>query len=162
MIPILFRLGPITIYSYGLMMALGFLAADFVIALECRRRGITAEFSSAVVVWAAIVGLAGARLLDIANDLPAYLAHPRSIIFSGSGFVWYGGLMGGILAAYLVSRYFKVRFAVTADMCAPALAIGQAIGRRRLGRDLDAAVGDGLPARDRRLDRAQRGGDRAA
>ncbi len=129
MIPVLLRLGPITIYSYGLMMALGFLAADFVIALECRRRGITAEFSSAVVVWAAIVGLAGARLLDIANDLPAYLANPRSIIFSGSGFVWYGGLMGGILAAYLVSRYFKVRFAVTADMCAPALAIGQAIGR---------------------------------
>jgi phosphatidylglycerol:prolipoprotein diacylglycerol transferase len=129
MIPVLLHLGPITIYSYGLMMALGFLAADFVIAIECRRRGITTEFSSAVVVWAAIAGLAGARLLDILNNLQAYLADPKAIIFSGSGFVWYGGLIGGIGAAYLVSRYFKIRFAVTADMCAPALAIGQAIGR---------------------------------
>jgi phosphatidylglycerol:prolipoprotein diacylglycerol transferase len=129
MIPVLLRLGPITIYSYGLMMALGFLAADLVIALECRRRGIASELSSAIVVWGAIVGLAGARLLDIFNNWPAYMADPKSMIFSGSGFVWYGGLIGGITAAYLVSRHFKVRFAVTADMCAPALAIGQALGR---------------------------------
>ncbi len=129
MIPVLLHLGPITIYSYGLMMALGFLAADFVIASECRRRGIATEFSSAVVVWAAIAGLAGARLLDIFNNLPVYLADPKTIVFSGAGFVWYGGLIGGIAAAYLVSRYFKVRFAITVDMCAPALAIGQAIGR---------------------------------
>ncbi|HTW89052.1 MAG TPA: prolipoprotein diacylglyceryl transferase [Candidatus Binataceae bacterium] len=129
MIPVLLRLGPITIYSYGLMMALGFLAADFVIALECRRRGIASELASALVVWGAIVGLAGARLLDIFNHWPSYWADPKSMIFSGSGFVWYGGLIGGITAAYFVSRHFKVRFAVTADMCAPALAVGQALGR---------------------------------
>ncbi|HUY18494.1 MAG TPA: prolipoprotein diacylglyceryl transferase [Candidatus Binataceae bacterium] len=129
MIPVLLRLGPITVYSYGLMMALGFLAADLVIASECRRRGIVPEFSSAVVVWAAIVGLAGARLLDIFNNLPMYLADPKAMIFSGSGFVWYGGMIGGIAAAYLVSRRFKIRFAVVADMCAPALAVGQALGR---------------------------------
>ncbi len=91
MIPVLLRLGPIIIYSSGLMMALGFLAADLVIALECRRRGITSQFSSAVVVWAAIVGLAGARLLDIFNNWPAYMADPKLMIFSGSGFIWYGG-----------------------------------------------------------------------
>ncbi|MBF6568868.1 MAG: prolipoprotein diacylglyceryl transferase [Candidatus Binataceae bacterium] len=129
MIPVLFHLGPITVYSYGLMMALGFLAADLVIALECKRRGITRDFASAVVVWAAVAGIAGARLLDIFNNLPVYLADPKSMVLSGSGFVWYGGLIGGVAAAYFVSRYFKVSFAVTADMCAPALAIGQAIGR---------------------------------
>jgi phosphatidylglycerol:prolipoprotein diacylglycerol transferase len=129
MIPILMHLGPLTIYSYGLMMALGFLAADFVISLDCRRRGIDRDYSSALVVWAAIIGIAGARVLDVINNLPSYLANPKMIVFSGSGFVWYGGLMGGILAAYVVSRRWHVSFKVTADMCGPALAIGQALGR---------------------------------
>jgi phosphatidylglycerol---prolipoprotein diacylglyceryl transferase len=51
------------------------------------------------------------------------------MIFSGSGFVFYGGMIGGLLGAYLVSRWYRIGFPLTADMCAPALAIGQAIGR---------------------------------
>jgi len=144
MIPVLFRIGPLTVYSYGLMMAAGFLAADYVITLECRRRGITSDYASSLVVWAAVIGIAGSRLLDIANNFNAYLADPRSMIFSGSGFVWYGGLFGGILATYLVARRYRIPFPRTADMCAPALAIGQAIGR--IGCQL-AGDGDwGLPS----------------
>ena len=145
MIPVLFHIGPLAVYSYGMMMALGFLAADYVIALDCRRRGITTDYASSVVVWAAIVGIASSRLLDIINNFSAYWADPKSMIFSGSGFVWYGGMFGGIFATYLVSRYYKVSFLKTIDMCAPALAIGQAIGR--LGCQL-AGDGDwGLPSK---------------
>jgi phosphatidylglycerol---prolipoprotein diacylglyceryl transferase len=129
MIPVLFKLGPITVYSYGMMMALGFLAADFVISSECKRRGLNPDFSSSLVVWAAIMGIVCSRLYFVIDNLPAYLHDPWSIIFSGSGFVWYGGLIGGMLAAYLVSRYYKVPFATTADMAGPALVIGQALGR---------------------------------
>ena len=53
MIPVLFHLGPLTVYSYGLMMALGFLAADYVIRLECIRRGYDPEYSSSIVIAAA-------------------------------------------------------------------------------------------------------------
>ncbi len=129
MIPVLFHLGPLTVYSYGLMMALGFLAADWVVTLECRRRGISTDYASSVIVWAALAGLAAARLLDIFNNFPTYMADPKSMIFSGSGFVWYGGMIGGIVAVYFVSRRYRSSFMQTADMCGPALAIGQAIGR---------------------------------
>jgi len=129
MIPVLFHLGPLTVYSFGLMMALGFLAADYVIRLECVRRGYDPEYSSSIVIAAAVAGLIGSRLYAILDDLPTYLADPKTMIFSGSGFVFYGGMIGGLLGAYLVSRWYRIGFASTIDMCAPALAIGQAIGR---------------------------------
>jgi phosphatidylglycerol:prolipoprotein diacylglycerol transferase len=138
MIPILLRLGPVhlfghpltlTIYSYGLMMALGFLAADLVIAADCHRRGIDSEYSTAVVLWGALGGLIGARLYDVFDNWRLYMADPVTIIWSGSGFVWFGGFIGGVTAAYLVARYYKVSVGATADMCGPALAIGQALGR---------------------------------
>jgi phosphatidylglycerol:prolipoprotein diacylglycerol transferase len=129
MIPVLFHLGPLTVYSFGLMMALGFLAADYVIRLECVRRGYDPEYSSSIVIAAAVMGLVGSRLYAILDDLPTYLADPKTMIFSGSGFVFYGGMIGGLLGAYLVSRWYRIGFAATIDMCAPALAIGQAIGR---------------------------------
>ena len=144
MIPVLFHLGPLTVYSFGLMMALGFLAADYVIRLECIRRGFDPEYSSSIVIAAAVMGLIGSRVYAILDDLPTYLADPKSMIFSGSGFVFYGGMIGGLLGAYLVSRWYRIGFAVTLDMCGPALAIGQAIGR--IGCQL-AGDGDwGLPS----------------
>ena len=144
MIPVLFHLGPLTVYSFGLMMALGFLAADYVIRLECIRRGYDPEYSSSIVIASAVMGLVGSRIYAILDDLPTYLADPKSMIFSGSGFVFYGGLLGGILGAYLVSRWYRVGFGATVDMCAPALALGQAIGR--IGCQL-AGDGDwGLPS----------------
>lgn len=145
MIPVLFHIGPLSVYSYGMMMALGFLAADYVITLECRRRGIVTEYASSIVVWAAILGISCARVLDILNNFSGYWADPKSMILSGSGFVWYGGLLGGILGAYLVSRYYKIGFLKTTDMCAPALAIGQAIGR--LGCQLSGDGDWGLPSK---------------
>ena len=144
MIPVLFHLGPLTVYSFGLMMALGFLAADYVIRLECVRRGFDPEYSSSIVITGAVAGLIGSRIYAILDDIPTYLADPKLMIFSGSGFVFYGGMIGGILGAYVVSRWYRIGFAVTMDMCALAMAVGQAIGR--IGCQL-AGDGDwGLPS----------------
>ena len=138
MIPILLRLGPfhlfghpltLTIYSYGLMMALGFIAADLVIAADCPRRGIDPEYATAD----GDVGRARRyrRRAPVRRNrqLAPYMADPITIIWSGSGFVWYGGFIGGVTAAYFVARHYKVSVGATADMCGPALAIGQALGR---------------------------------
>jgi phosphatidylglycerol:prolipoprotein diacylglycerol transferase len=144
MIPVLFHLGPLTVYSYGLMMALGFLAADYVIRLECIRRGLDPEYSSSIVIAAAVAGLIGSRVYAILDDLPTYLADPKSMIFSGSGFVFYGGMIGGLIGAYLVSRWYRIGLGVTMDMCGPALAIGQAIGR--IGCQLSGDGDWGLPS----------------
>jgi phosphatidylglycerol:prolipoprotein diacylglycerol transferase len=115
MIPVLFKLGPITIYSYSLMMVLGFLAAELVISSECRRRGLNSDFASSRVVWAALGALACARLYAVIDDFFHYMRDPWSIIFSRSGFVWYGGLIGSLLSAYIVSRYYNINFLTTAD-----------------------------------------------
>ena len=145
MIPILFKLGPITIYSYGLMMALGFIAAYLLLAAECRRRKLSTDYATSIVLWGAIGGLAGARLWDVYDEFPHYAHHPLSIVFSSSGFVWDGGFAGGLLAVYLVARRYGVRFLTTADMAAPAVLIGQAFGR--MGCLLSGDGDWGLPTR---------------
>lgn len=145
MIPVLLKLGPITVYSYGLMMALGFVAADLVIASECRRRDISPDYASSLVIWAALAGLAGARLWDIWDNFPIYMQHPWSVVFSGSGFVWYGGLVGGAIAVYIVARRYGVAFLTTADMAALGVLIGHAFGR--MGCLLSGDGDWGLPTR---------------
>lgn len=129
MIPVLLHLGPITIYSYGLMMALGFISADLLLTSECRRRGIDADLANAAVVWAAIGGIAGSRLYDVIDNWPIYRANPWSIVFSGAGFVWYGGFIGGVVATAIVARRYRVGIIQLFDMSAPALVLGQAFGR---------------------------------
>ena len=145
MIPIILRLGPVTIYSYGLMMALGFIAGDLLLSQECRRRGFKPELGTAIVVWGAVGGLGGARLYDVFDNWSAYMGHPASIIFSGAGFVWYGGLIGGILSVWLVARHYRVSFLTVADMCAAPLVLGMAFGR--MGCQLSGDGDWGLPSR---------------
>ena len=144
MLPVLLRVGPLTIYSYGLMMALGFIAGDYVLTRECRRRGINSDFANALVLWGALAGIAGSRIYAVLDDLPAYLADPKAIIFSGSGFVFYGGLIGGIISTWIVARRYGVPFARTTDLCVPALALGQAFGR--LGCQVSGDGDWGLPS----------------
>jgi phosphatidylglycerol:prolipoprotein diacylglycerol transferase len=145
MIPIILRLGPITIYSYGLMMALGFIAGDLLLSRECRRRGFDSELGTAIVVWGALGGLAGARLYDVLDHWPAYMSHPASIIFSGAGFIWYGGLIGGVVSTWLVAKRHRVPFLTVADMCAAPLVLGMAFGR--MGCLLSGDGDWGLPSR---------------
>ena len=145
MVPVIVRLGPLTIYSYGLMMALGFIAADLLLSRECRRRGYKPEIASAIVIWGAIGGVVGARLYDVADNWSGYAANPGAIVFSGAGFVWYGGLIGGIIAASLVARHYRIPFLAIADMCAAPLALGQAFGR--MGCQLSGDGDWGLPSK---------------
>jgi phosphatidylglycerol---prolipoprotein diacylglyceryl transferase len=126
------------------MMALGFISGDYLLTRECRRRGISSDYANALVLWGALAGIAGSRIYAVLDDLPAYMADPKAIIFSGSGFVFYGGLIGGIISTWIVARRYGVSFARTTDLCVPALALGQAFGR--LGCQVSGDGDWGLPS----------------
>jgi phosphatidylglycerol:prolipoprotein diacylglycerol transferase len=129
MYPVLFRFGPITIYSYGVMMALGFLAAGWVLGKELQRCGKDPNLASTFVLWAAVGGLIGARLLFIIEEWRAFLSDPWPLLFTGSGFVWYGGLLGGIVGVTLCIHRYGLSWSEMMDAVAPAISLGHGIGR---------------------------------
>ena len=129
MYPILFQIGPITIYSFGAFMALAALTAAWVVHNGLKGRGYNPELASSFVFAAAIGGLVGARLLFIIEEWNNFLAAPMNFIFTGAGFTWYGGFLGGTLAVSWVARKNKIPWLVAADLAAPALAIAYGIGR---------------------------------
>ena len=129
MYPVLLHLGPITIYSYGLMMAIAFLVAAYLSGNELSRKGLNGDLASTMVFSAAIGGLVGARFFALFDDWNGFLADPIHTLFSGAGFVWYGGLIGGLLAVTWTIRRHRLPWLVTVDCIAPSLALSHGIGR---------------------------------
>lgn len=129
MYPILFKIGPFTIYSFGVLMALGFYVASMASAREYQRRGGDPEPMWNLLVWIFVSGLVGSRLLSLVNDPVAVLRDPLHEILAGAGFVWYGGLIAGTAAAFFLARRSGIAFGTLVECTAPGLAIGQAIGR---------------------------------
>src|SRR3972149_1589318 len=106
MYPVLFQIGPFTIYSLGVFWALGALCAGWVARSELKRHRFDPELASSLVFAAAVGGLAGARLLLILEEWSSFIRSPWYFIFSGAGFSWYGGLIGGALAVtWVVPRH---------------------------------------------------------
>lgn len=129
MYPELLHLGPLTIYSYGVMMALGFVAAGWLIGRELQRQDRDPDLASSFVLWAAAGGIIGARLLFIMDEWPVFVADPVSLIITGAGFVWYGGLLGGVAGVTLCIRRHQLPWLPMMDIIAPAIALGHGIGR---------------------------------
>jgi phosphatidylglycerol:prolipoprotein diacylglycerol transferase len=129
MVPVLFEIGPLTVYSFGAMMALAFLVAGYVVSLELGRRRIDPELAWSIVLWAAVGGIVGSRLFVIFSDWQGFLERPVAFLVTGSGFIWYGGLIGGTISVTLLLLKERVSWLAAVDAAAPALAIGQAIGR---------------------------------
>jgi phosphatidylglycerol:prolipoprotein diacylglycerol transferase len=129
MLPILFQLGPLTIYSFGVFMALAAVTAAWVVHAELKRNGYNPELASTMVFAAAIGGLVGARILFIVEDWSNFLRSPWDYIFTGAGFTWYGGFLGGVLGVTWVVRKNNVPWLKAADIAAPALAIAYGVGR---------------------------------
>lgn len=128
MYPVLFRIGDFEISTYGVAVALGVLLAGAWMERICRARGL--RLSGWDTALAAVVcGWLAARLLYIAINWNGFLDHPAEYIFSRSGFVFSGGLMGGALAVWVMARRAGAPFLAVADAGAAPLALGHAIGR---------------------------------
>lgn len=129
MYPILFQIGPFTVYSFGTLMAVAALSAGWVVSLELKRHRFNPELASTIIFASAIGGLLGARLLFILEEWSSFIRSPWDFIFTGAGFTWYGGLVGGALAVTWVIRRHGIPWLQAADISAPALTIAYGVGR---------------------------------
>lgn len=131
MLPELFSIGPFTVYSYGLMTALGIVAAITVGEHEAKRSGVGEDgYILGLGVAAVVGGYVASKLLFWITILPQIIDNPEIILnYLSNGFVVFGGLIGGVLTAYLYCRKKNTDFWKTFDLAAPAVALAQCIGR---------------------------------
>ncbi len=129
MIPVFFHLGPITVYSFGVMAAAALVAACYIAYRLLRTRGVSFEFAYELLFVAGLGGFAGARVYYVLQHWAAVKGDLLHSIFSGSGFTWYGGLIGGFICVALWARFRHVPLGLMANAAGPAVAMGYAVGR---------------------------------
>lgn len=126
MLPVLLKLGPLEVSSYGVLVALGWLAGVKWLVSRRRDLGLTEDGVWDLVYWAFGGAFLGGKILY-------FLVTPGSFAFTVEavrfGFVFYGGLLGGLAAAVWRARKLKLDILKTADFCLAALALGHGIGR---------------------------------
>jgi phosphatidylglycerol:prolipoprotein diacylglycerol transferase len=145
--PVLFYIADIAIPSFWAMAFLGFFVALLVIRREMIERGYDVRYAYDFVLWAYVGGWIGARLFVIPAGWNYFVADPIGFLLSSSGWVWYGGVVGGAVGVLWWARTVGIPAAVAGDIAAPALAIGLAIGRIgcQLAGDGDYGVATDLP-----------------
>jgi phosphatidylglycerol:prolipoprotein diacylglycerol transferase len=143
--PVLFHIGPITLYSFGLMMATAFLVASYFFTLELKRRGLDERMAGQITIICLIGGIAGSKLFSILENWSDFMHDPRGQLFSPAGLTFYGGFIVAALWIFFYVRRKGLRFLLFADMIAPVVLLAYGIGR--IGCQL-AGDGDyGIPSR---------------
>ena len=133
MFPRLFELGPITLHTYGLLLALAFLSATALLAHLGERDGMNRSRAWDLGFVVILSALVGAKVLMVLTNLDYYVANPQrflSLEFWQAGGAYFGGLIGATLGSYFfIRRHPSLSFWKVADAAAPAIALGQSIGR---------------------------------
>jgi phosphatidylglycerol---prolipoprotein diacylglyceryl transferase len=122
-------LGPLTLQTFGLMFALAFLAAGALIAKRLGEIGKPVDWAYELCFAGLAGGIVGSRVYFLVQNYDSVKDDLLGKLFSGAGLVWYGGLIGGALAVLLWAHYRRFLGLALLDLCAPALALGYAIGR---------------------------------
>lgn len=123
-----FEIGPFTVHMYGVMLALGSLAAIFVAYIEAKRRGENPDhlFNMALIVIP--LGIIGARMYHVIDQWSYYSANPSKII-GGAGLGIFGAIAGGVLGLIIYTNWKKLNPLRWCDILAPGLILAQGIGR---------------------------------
>jgi phosphatidylglycerol:prolipoprotein diacylglycerol transferase len=132
MYPILFRIGSFPVNTYGVFLAIAFLCAIFVTVRLAARDGLPKEKIYDLCLWLLLSSLIGSKFLMLFTE-PEYRQNPKllfSLDFLRSGGVFYGGLIGAVLAGFFLMRRWKLPWWKTADACAPGIALGNFFGRQ--------------------------------
>jgi phosphatidylglycerol---prolipoprotein diacylglyceryl transferase len=130
MYPELFELGPITVYSYGVLLAAAFLAGLKLSLVRARRFGIDPNRIMDLGIYVIISGLIGAKLLLFVTDFQYFSRNPGELFtLVRSGGVFYGGLLFALLVGLWYVRRHQMPAWTVADVVAPGIVLGHAIGR---------------------------------
>jgi prolipoprotein diacylglyceryl transferase len=127
MIPYI-QVGPLSIGTFGLMMWVGFVAGYFLLQADLRRRNLAAD-PNTMVALLAVAGLIGAKLWHVLESPRELAEAPLGLLFSRTGFAWYGGFLAGTAMFLYFARRYKVPLPILMDAAAPAAALGYAVGR---------------------------------
>jgi phosphatidylglycerol---prolipoprotein diacylglyceryl transferase len=122
------HIGPLTLGSYGLMVATGLICAFFILRADFARRGVSAD-AEAIIGITGLAGLAGSRLYHLLETPSEFFADPWPQLFSTMGFAFVGAIIGGFLALLLLAKRFRMSPLLMLDAASPAAAMGYGIGR---------------------------------
>ena len=128
--PIIAKIGPLYIYSYGLMVAVGFAVATLLAYRHADEFGINKERIIDLGIVMLLGGIIGARIVYIALNYQYYIRNPLEIInLTKGGLVWHGAFIFGMIASGWFVKKNKINFWTAADLFAPYIALAQAFGR---------------------------------
>jgi len=128
MIPVFFEIGPVKLYSYGLMMALGFWIGAQIASKEYQRRGGNADLFWRLALLSFIAALLTSHLWWWAWEALNGRAGAAEL-FSGSGHVWFAGMIGGLVVGWWLTRRHKLDSKSVLDSAALGLPLGHGLGR---------------------------------
>jgi phosphatidylglycerol:prolipoprotein diacylglycerol transferase len=140
MIPFI-HIGPLSIPTYGLMVALGMICAAYIFQADLDRRGMKTEtplspwFPSipldafTMITIAGLTGIFCSKVYSALESPTEFIAHPVGLIFNRYGFTWFGGFLGGFAAFIFLGKRAGFSLLGFLDACSPAGAFGYAIGR---------------------------------
>jgi len=128
--PVLLQVGSLKVYSYGVFVAVGFLAAIWVAGREIARQGIDREKFYDMGFWVVLSAIAGARLFHVLVYWPQYAADPLEILkLWNGGLVFYGGFLAAVMACLIYLKKNRIPFLPVADASAIGIPLGLAFGR---------------------------------
>jgi len=128
--PIAFHLGPISVHWYGIIIGVGAILGLYMASRECEKRGIPSETLVDLIMYALPIAILSARTYYVLFEWSFYKNHLSEIpaIWHG-GLAIHGGLIGGTITAIIFTRKRNISFWKLADITAPSILLGQAIGR---------------------------------
>jgi len=128
--PIAFRVGPFTVYWYGILIASAIFIGTFLATKEAQKQGINTDQFLNIIIFALPAAIIGARLYYVIFNWSYYSQHYSEIpaVWHG-GLAIHGALIGAFSVAYFLLKRYKINFWLSADIVAPSIILGQAIGR---------------------------------
>lgn len=130
--PVLFHIGSLRVPTYGTLLVLAILAAVYTVIRLGRREGLEADRLLDFSTWLLVVALLGAKVLMVLTDWSYYRANPGELLSASTflaGGVFYGGFIAALFFAIWYIRGHRLPFWKVTDVYAPAIALGQSVGR---------------------------------